>query len=158
MKHFTIILFSLWTIGLQAQIKTGLQVKKQIPAIALVFLAGCADGFTETISHNYKGFKKVFPEANDQFFDPGLSFRRKYANNDPAQGAKFPGSTTWLVWTTDAYHASRFANHLFLSGALVLKITGQRQKWWVYGIEGAGYWLINRIGFTIIYGYFQNRR
>lgn len=138
--------------------KVGYKWKKQIAPVTLMFLAGIADAFTETISHNYKGFKKVFPGANDQIFDPGLSFRRKYQNNDPAQGEKFFGSKSFLVWTTDAYHAGRFAQHLFMAGAVTLKITGRRQKWWVYGSEILGYWIVNRIAFTAVFGYFQSKR
>lgn len=127
------------------------QVRKQIAPAVMVFAAGMADGFVETISHNYKGFKRAFPGAKDYWFDPGMSFRNKYKNSDPKQGAKFPGSTGPLVFLTDGYHAGRFAEHLFLAGAFAVKITQQKQRWWYYLAEGAAYWIVNRIGFYAVY-------
>jgi hypothetical protein len=55
-----------------------------------------------------------------------LSYRRKYKDGGKDKPA-FPGSTTWLVFVTDFYHASQFlwlklfyliiANHLPLLGS-----------------------------------------
>lgn len=153
----TTILFTLLLITGQGQ-KANFKIRSQILPVSLVFLAGVSDGFTETISHNYKGFKNVFPKANDRIFDPGLSYVRKYRNGDREQGARFPGSKTYLVWTTDAYHASRFAQHLFLAGAFALKITEGKQRWWVYLAQGLGYWLVNRAAFAMTFNYFQSKR
>ncbi len=132
------------------------QLKKQVLPASLVFLAGIADGLVETISHDYSGFKKAFPNANDRWYSPQLSFMNKYKNGDPAQGAKFPGSTTVLVFTTDAYHLGRFLDHLLTAGAFAIKITQGKKKWYWYACEVAGYWILNRIAFSLTYGYFKS--
>jgi hypothetical protein len=125
----------------------------------MVFLAGAADGLNQVIMDHYGAFKKVFPDANDRFWKPAMSGANKYKNGDPAQGPAFPGSTTWLVFTTDGYHLTRFVNHLFLSGAITFKITGyEKKKWYVYLAEAAGYWIINRIGFCYAYNQFVGYR
>ncbi|MBL7742022.1 MAG: hypothetical protein JNN00_00980 [Chitinophagaceae bacterium] len=123
---------------------------------SLVMLAGAADGVNQALQFQYPGFKKAFPNANDQFWKPALSGANKYKNGDPKQGAKFPGSRTWLVFTTDGYHLTRFADHLFLSGAVAFKIAGyEKKKWYIYIAEAAGYWLINRAGFCMTYNRFK---
>jgi len=43
-------------------------------------------------------------QKKQNWFNPKISWKNKYKNNDPKQGAKFFGSTTFLVWTTDAWH------------------------------------------------------
>lgn len=132
--------------------------KSQIAPASFVFLAGISDGLVETISHNYAGFKKVFPGANNQFYAPGMSFRNKYKGGIRENGARFPGSTNVLVFTTDGYHLGRFTEHLFLAGAFALKITEGKQRWWVYIVQGLGYWFVNRAGFAMTFNYFQSKR
>lgn len=154
MKHL-LIAISLLPMTLTAQISGKYQIKKQILPASLVFLAGAADGLNQVVSHQYANFKKAFPGANDRYWSPAISFTNKYRNGDPAQGAKFPGSKGVLVFTTDAFHATRFAEHLFLSGALAFKITGQKQKWYYYLIEMCGYWTVNRLGFVCVYNNFK---
>jgi hypothetical protein len=122
---------------------------------SMVLLAGAADGVNQALMYQYAGFKKVFPHANDQFWMPAKSGANKYKNGDPSQGAKFPGSKTFLVFLTDGYHLTRFTDHLFMSGAVAFKIAGfEKKKWYVYLLEAAGYWLINRVGFSLTYDRF----
>jgi hypothetical protein len=131
------------------------RVKNYVVTGTMVLLAGAADGFNQALMYQYPGFKKVFPQANDRYWKPALSGANKYKNGDPNQGAKFPGSRTWLVFLTDGYHLTRFTNHLFMSGAVAFKIAGhQKKKWYVYVMEAAGYWLVNRVGFCMTYNRF----
>jgi len=123
------------------------------PAV-LMFMAGAADGLNQVVSWKYHAFKKVFPGVNNIFWSPQLSYKNKYKNHDPAQGEKFFGSTTFLVWTTDAYHSTRFAEHLFMVGTVAVKLTQQKRKWYYYLAEAAGYWIVNRAGFTAVYNSF----
>jgi hypothetical protein len=119
---------------------------------SMMLLAGAADGFNQGLMFRYDGFKRVFPQANDQFWKPSLSCNNKYRNGDPKQGAAFPGSRTWLVFVTDGYHLTRFVDHLFMSGAIAVKVAGfEKKKWYVYLVEAAGYWLVNRVGFCLTY-------
>ena len=121
----------------------------------LTLLSGASDGLNQALMYQYKGFKKVFPHANDQFWKPSKSGANKYKNGDPKQGPRFPGSKTWLVFVTDGYHLTRFADHFFMTGAVVFKITGyEKKKWYVYLLEAASYWLVNRAGFCLVYNRF----
>jgi hypothetical protein len=121
----------------------------------MVLLAGAADGVNQALMFQYDGFKKAFPRANDQFWKPALSGANKYKNGDPEQGAKFPGSKTYLVFLTDGYHLTRFTDHLFMSGAVAVKIAGfEKKKWYIYVLEAASYWLLNRAGFCLTYNRF----
>jgi hypothetical protein len=125
----------------------------------MVFVAGASDGMNQVLMYHYGAFKKVFPKAQDHFWKPTVSGANKYKNGDPNQGAAFPGSRTWLVFTTDGYHLTRFSNHLFMSGAIAFKIGGhEKKKWYVYAMEAAGYWLINRAGFCFTYNQFVGGR
>jgi len=130
------------------------RVREHVAPAVLMFLAGAADGLNQAISYRYSSFKKAFPGVNDVFWSPKISYRNKYKNHDPTQGAKFFGSTSFLVWTTDGYHATRFAEHLFMVGAVTVKLTQQRKKWYYYVAEAAGYWVINRAGFAVVYNSF----
>jgi hypothetical protein len=79
-----------------------------------MMVSGMLDGTIETISHHYGNFKGVFPNANDKFWDPSISWKNKYKNNNYTMGPKYPGSTNFFVWTTDGYHllrtSKRFVN------------------------------------------------
>ena len=125
----------------------------------LVFLAGACDGVNQALQYQYDPFKKVFPNANDQFWKPSMSGANKYKNGDPSQGAKFPGSTTCFVFLTDGYHLTRFANHLLWSGAIAIKLSCyEKKKWYYYLMEAAGYWIVNRVGFCVVYNQFKLSR
>ena len=69
------------------------------------------DGFNEEITHHYPLVKDKLPGLNDQWFDPSISWKNKYTSN-------VPFATTLLVSTTDAYHASRTLNKVFVLGGI----------------------------------------
>jgi hypothetical protein len=125
----------------------------------MIFMAGAADGINQALQYHYGAFKKIVPHANDRFWKPTLSGANKYKNGDPAQGAKFPGSRTWLVFTTDGNHLTRFVDHLLWAGAIAIKLScNEKKKWYVYVMEVAGYWLVNRVGFCFVYNNFTPTR
>lgn len=154
MKQTFTSLALLITVGLSAQ-KYQFKPKEHIAPTVMVLIAGAADGLNQTISYNWRGFKHAFPNANTQYWWPTTSFLNKYKDGKPENGPKYFGSTSFLVWTTDGYHMTRFVEHLFLSGALSVKITQGRKKWYYYVAETAGYWLVNRVGFAIVYNSFK---
>lgn len=73
----------------------------------LVFIAGTFDGLNEVLKHHPQKFFERHPNASPQWFDPAISHRNKYKNGNPAEGAKFFGSTTIFVAATDQYHLNR---------------------------------------------------
>ena len=75
-----------------------------------MLVSGMLDGSIESISYHYdNGFKRRLPKANNQFWDPSLSWKNKYKNGNCELGPKFVGSTNVLAWTTDGYHMLRTA-------------------------------------------------
>ncbi|MEI6020517.1 MAG: hypothetical protein WCR21_05255 [Bacteroidota bacterium] len=82
--------------------------KDYLFAGSAMFVSGMLDGTIESISYHYEnGFKQRIPNANDKFWNPAVSWKNKYMNNDPIMGPKFLGSTTIFACTTDAYHLLR---------------------------------------------------
>ncbi len=98
-------------------------IKPYILPCSSMFVSGLLDGTIETINyHYYNGFKLVFPKANDQFWNPAVSWTNKYKDHNAALGPKFPGSTTAFVFTTDAYHALRTARNFIDFGTITYYI------------------------------------
>lgn len=80
-----------------------------IPGSAM-FISGFLEGTDEALHYHYAtGFKPRFPNANDQYWNPMISWKNKYRNNDVTQGEKFFGSTDVFVAFTDAHHMLRLA-------------------------------------------------
>lgn len=127
------------------------EIKEYIVPLSCVMVSGIADGFNQYLNYHYDG--------NSQYWQPDISWTNKYKHHDVNQGAAFPGSRTWLVFVTDGHHLTRFVEHLGMFTAITFRavytIRGDRKKWWVYVLEGAGYWLVNRAGFAIGYNYIK---
>lgn len=99
-----IILLLVQINGMQAQKKW----KDYLVSGSAMFVSGMLDGTIESISYHYEnGFKQRLPNANDQFWNPAVSWKNKYYQNNPQMGPKFLGSTTIFACTTDAYHLLR---------------------------------------------------
>lgn len=115
-------------------------------------VSGAAYGTHETAVHKPWNFPSSW---NPQYWDASLSWRNKYKNGDPALGAKFPGSNTWLVATTDAKHLTSTIHKVGLfSGGMMVGITIGRKKPWEHYLAdallfAAGY----AIGFQSTYVY-----
>ena len=130
------------------------ELKKRIIPASLTFISGMSDGLNQALQFRYSGFKKVFPKARDQWYDPSISWANKYKGRDPSKGAKFFGSTSFLVGTTDAYHATRTISNSFNAAAIVFSVTDKKRKWWEYLLDACIYWGINRVGFSLVYNVF----
>ncbi len=88
------------------------------PAV-LFFAAGICNSVMDTLAYHFSS--SVFSlKSNPQFWNPELSWINKYRNGDPGQGAKFFGSTTFLVWTQDGWHLFKSGMLLFLFLGVVL--------------------------------------
>jgi hypothetical protein len=118
-----ILLFALlFCTSLHSQIINKEDWKSLVP----MTVAGMADGVNEEISHHYRDFKRIFPNASDQFWDPKISWTNKYKNGDYTQGRKFFGSTTFLVWTTDGYHMTRMVKNTMIVTSIGLNVGSKR--------------------------------
>ena len=90
--------------------------------LGLMFISGAADGMTQVIAFHPDKFFAQHPNADRQFWDNQISWRNKYRNGDPEQGRAFIGSTTWLAWTTDAYHLFRTTSRLTAVAGLTIPL------------------------------------
>jgi hypothetical protein len=117
----------------------------------LMFLSGMADGTAETLRIDYSDFKAVFPNANDQYWNPNISWRNKWRNGDKAQGERFFLSSRSLVFTTDGYHQMRMLRNTFMVTALVIPLGGKKKSFKQYAKEGVIYYLCYTAGFTLTF-------
>ena len=133
-------------------IETKKELKHHILANALVFMSGMFDGTAETLSHHYEQFEERFPNANSSIWNPDISYVRKYKNNDPSQGSKFPGSTGPLVFTTDAYHGARFVSKsTFVAGLIINPSFRKGKKWYQYAADSIVKYGFHNLGFLSTY-------
>ena len=114
----TAVVFSNTAVYAQYQSQTPYQAPQKLlnkwlwPGTSM-FVSGMLDGTIESINYHYmNGFQPVFPHANPQFWNPSVSWVDKYKNNNPNMGPKYFGSTTFLSFTTDAYHLLRTGRNI----------------------------------------------
>ncbi len=90
--------------------------------LILVFLSGIANGFSDRISFHYD----TVPEfLSPNFWNPLISYKNKYKDDDPKKGERFFGSTTFLVFLTDGWHLTQFLNNkLLVFGVIVVMLAG----------------------------------
>ncbi len=123
----------------------------------LVMLSGMAKGLNETLEFNWHGFAAVFPKANPKWFWPQQSFKNKYKDGDPEKGAKFPLSTSALVFLTDQYHLDNFIQRSALTTALVIKLGEGKRPFKHYVFDALYYTAAYQMGFGTVYYYFKSR-
>ncbi len=82
-----------------------------ILVIILTILKGVVEAIKDKISFHY--YESIFYTYNDSFWDPEISWRRKYKNGIPEDGPRFFLSTTTLVFLTDGWHLMKWLNNRF---------------------------------------------
>lgn len=117
----------------------------------LVFTAGAAKGFNETLLFHFSDFQVRFPKVNPQWFDPKISWANKYKNGDSQAGPRFPLSTSVLVMFTDQYHLDNFIWKLGWTSALVIKMGEKKQKLKYYLYDLLYYTICHQAGFMLTY-------
>lgn len=150
MKKLIAFIATLMLIAnVSAQTKWKLTKNKLLTG-GLMVVSGGAKGFNETLQFHPDAFFKAFPNASRQWFDPAISWKNKYKNGDPAQGAKFPLSTTVLVMFTDQYHLNNFIHRASMTSALIIKF-GEKQKFKYYVYDFLYYTVCYQAGFAATY-------
>ena len=130
----------------------------------LAFLAHACKGICDDLQFHYSDTRWA-KLGNDRFWNPQESWvtglgdspqAAKYAGDDPKNGPRFPGSTTWLAWTTDAWHLFQTIQYALLRLALTLLLAGalaleRRPRWYhpvgIYALL----WIIQAAGFHLTY-------
>lgn len=101
-----------------------------IPAIILI-LAGVSNNIMDTVDHHYS--TSYFKDKNAQFWKKDISWKNKYKNWPEDQRLTYPGSKTWLAWTTDGWHLFKT---IFLTLFTLAILFYQRPKRrWLYLID-----------------------
>lgn len=105
--------------------------------LILWILAAICNAVMDVIAHKYE--MSIFSNLNSTFWDPEYSWERKYKNNNYFSGKpKFFGSTTFLVFTTDAWHLFQFLSNSFIIIAILIAFHMSKDlPWWAYIIEFA---------------------
>lgn len=100
--------------------------KKQSLKAATFAIPGFFAGTHEALLNKYSDFKEVFPGAQDQYWNPDISWKNKHTRGWP---------NTWFPVFTDGRHLTAGIR----SGGLVLctgfVIIGERRPWWQYAID-----------------------
>lgn len=128
-----------------------LNIKLKTVRYSSAFIAGFTEGTMDAISFHYNSFQKVHVHANPQFMNPELSWKNKWRNGNKIEGEKFIGSSTFLVWTTDGWHALKAVNRLATFGATITIVIGDKKKWTYYAKELLISYAANRAGFYTSY-------
>jgi hypothetical protein len=125
--------------------------RNHIATGSLVFLAGIAKGFNETLQFHWKEFHRQFPNANPQWYSPSVSWTNKYKNGDPNAGPKYFMSTSLLIMFTDQYHLNNFINRMAWGSALVIKIGEGKKPFKQYLFDFLYYAACHQAGFALSY-------
>ena len=127
--------------------------KQFIVICGLQLISGASRGYEQVVNYHYDRFKAVHPNANDMFFNPLISWRNKYKNGDPAQGPKFPFSTTALVWTTDFKHLMDMTSDVpnYICIILPMTIPHAHMKFKHLLFRGLAIGTCRAIGFNTVY-------
>lgn len=109
-----------WVGHVAAQVNYFDHARRNTATWALSFAAGYADGISDVLRDKYS--VSVFPQEGSrrEFYDPRISWVRKYRNWPEDTRAAYPGAKTWLAWTTDAWHLSKTVSLKSMQVATVL--------------------------------------
>lgn len=87
--------------------------------LTFLILAAVANGFMDMTFNNYAASVFNDQRFNPLFWSPAVSWRNKWKYGDPAYGERFFGSSTFLVWLTDAWHIFKALFILFFLGTCI---------------------------------------
>jgi len=138
MRYKILAILLCLSLLLQAKPKT-----EKVIGLTCVYLAGATYGLRETILWHYPQFKKVHPNANDQFWWWKLSYKNKYTS-------KVPFATTAMVWTTDGAHLTNTLHKTLMLGGVITIGQGKR-NWKQYAKDFLLASVTYNIGFHTTY-------
>lgn len=118
----TVLLFTTLCINSIAQIN-----KEHIIKYSLIFLSGASDGIHECLWYHYDSFKRVHPNANDDYWNPYISSNQINNGNlwNRTYGRAF----------SDGNHLTRFFDRNLLLASGVVVVLGNGKQWYKYAID-----------------------
>lgn len=112
----------------------------------LAFISGATQGLNQVVAFHPDKFFSRYPDANRRYWDNDISWRNKWKGGDREQGEAFFGSSTFLAWTTDAYHLSGTLSRVNGVASLSIPLysgSGKKLKHYAaeVGFSAVGYWM-----------------
>lgn len=104
-------------------------LKANYSVYGFTLISGYADGASDVMQFKYSRSVFASNSFNDNFWNPKLSWRNKYMNGDPEQGALFLGSTTLFVNLTDGWHLSKTVRNWSWTCA-IMSYKQPKKKWY----------------------------
>ena len=122
----------------------------EIIVVILIILSGICKGIQDqTMFHWGLSWTKYLKGL---FWNPLISWKNKYKNGDPKQGARFWGSTTFLVGFTDAWHLFGGISRIIDRTIVVIVYASLTDyKWYVYILIWIVLFIFYTIGFKLFY-------
>jgi hypothetical protein len=121
-----------------------------IISVICLLIASAANAVMDTLAHHYSS--SIFTRYNPLFWNPVESWKNKYKNGDPEQGAKFTGSTTIFVLFTDAWHLFKFIQiNSYLIAVILPAWLWSGTEWWFGLIGFVVVKILQGIVFNILY-------
>jgi len=107
-----------------------------ISIILIVFYAisSIAKSIMDTVDFRFETsiFSKLKSEKAKLWWNQSEGWKNKYKDRDKTKGRAFPGSMTWLVWVTDAWH---FFQMIMLTSYDIMIVTPiivfNSLNWWL---------------------------
>jgi len=122
-----------------------------VAVISCWIMAAVCNAVMDTLAFHYSTSK--FKGFNPLFWDVTKSWRNKYKNGRKDEGPKFFGSTTFLVFTTDAWHLFQFiSNSLIIVSIVILAQPFFHLVWWIDILVFIGLKAIWGTVFELFYG------
>ena len=124
----------------------------EILAVLFTALSGVCEAVQDTINFHFE--KSIFKNKNPYLWKREASGNNKYKNNDPNQGPKFFGSTTFFVWTTDMWHRMKMIqfNSFIIALCLVFAIDS---PYWVTILNVCALTIMKHVFFETSYEEFK---
>ena len=117
--------------------------------VVTIFIFGISKAICDVSECCFNNSKLA--KLNPLFWDKHKSWKNKWKGGVAANGEKFFGSSTFLVWITDAWHLFNMLSYLslFIAGYLTAKYL---DKWYLAIIP----FPIGLVIFELIYKYLKN--
>jgi hypothetical protein len=122
-------------------------------------LAAVCNAVMDVLAFKYK--YSIFSSRDPFYWNPGISWRNKYKSRKTSEGPAFLGSTTFLVFTTDAWHLFQFLSNSFIviSMIMLMIVPYEFKHWYYYVALFIPFKVVWGVTFELFYStIFRNRR
>lgn len=119
--------------------------------LSTTFLAGMLNGVNQDLQFHYWEFARTFPRANENFWNPAISWKNKHEWRDGViVGEKFPLSRSLFVFTTDGKHITDTGGRLLTTASIIFSYN-KKKNWKHYLLDAAILTVVRNLGFHLTY-------